>query len=174
MIAMALACRPELLIADEPTTALDVTTQARILDLINELQQELELAVLYISHDLHVVRSVSRRVAVMYAGQLVEVAPTDVLFDSPRHPYTRGLIAAATFQTSRDSKTRFITIDGTVPELIEPKPSCRFNSRCSFAHDPCFQAAPALEPQNEVGHEAACFLLSEPEGRVMARVDQSL
>jgi oligopeptide/dipeptide ABC transporter ATP-binding protein len=164
MIAQALACRPDLLIADEPTTALDVTIQARILDLIGELQQERGTAVLYISHDLTIVRRISRRVAVMYAGRLAESGPTEQLFEDPRHPYTRGLLAAV--PTAERTRGKLTAIEGTVPELIDPAPSCRFNTRCPHVMAVCREQDPVLRAYPD-GREAACFLLdTSPVGTV--------
>jgi oligopeptide/dipeptide ABC transporter ATP-binding protein len=164
MIAQALACRPDLLIADEPTTALDVTIQARILDLIGELQAERGTAVLYISHDLTIVRRISRRVAVMYAGRLAESGPTEQLFEDPRHPYTRGLLAAV--PSADRSRGRLMAIEGTVPELVDPTPSCRFNTRCPHVMPVCRERDPELRAFPD-GREAACFLLdASPAGAV--------
>lgn len=160
MIAQALACNPDLLIADEPTTALDVTVQARIIELIKELQGRHKSAVLYISHDLSLVRRVCDRVAVMYAGRVVEVGPTEEIFANPLHPYTRGLIAAIPSRTH--DRGELVAIRGTVPELIDPPPSCRFVERCSYAVEVCGQLDPVLE-QVEDGHGAACFIHHPPD-----------
>jgi oligopeptide/dipeptide ABC transporter ATP-binding protein len=156
MIAQALACDPDLLIADEPTTSLDVTIQARILDLISELQDRHHASVLYISHDLAVVRSVSDRVAVMYAGQLAEIGPTARILSDPLHPYTRGLLAARA-QSDRP-RGQLRAIAGTVPELIDPPPSCRFHSRCPHAAPICRREEPALATHDSTDHRVACFL----------------
>ena len=126
LIAQALACNPDLLIADEPTTALDVTIQARILELLAELQERLETSVLYISHDLSLVREICDRVAVMYAGRIVETGTTDEAFRNPLHPYTRGLMAAVPSATNK--RGQLAAIHGNVPELVEPTPSCRFST----------------------------------------------
>ena len=155
MIAQALAANPELLIADEPTTALDVTIQARILDLLVELQERLHTAVLYISHDLSLVRRISDRVAVMYAGRLVEVGPADEVFDQPMHPYTRGLIGAVPSSTQR--RGELVAIEGTVPELIDPTPACRFVGRCPHGARACEHLDPRLEVRG-VDRSVACFL----------------
>jgi oligopeptide/dipeptide ABC transporter ATP-binding protein len=160
MIAQALACNPDLLIADEPTTALDVTVQARIIELIKDLQGRHESAVLYISHDLSLVRRVCDRVAVMYAGRVVELGRTEEIFANPLHPYTRGLIAAIPSRTH--DRGKLVAIKGTVPELIDPPPSCRFVERCSFAVDICAEIDPLLE-EVEDGHAAACFIHSPPD-----------
>ena len=126
-IAQALACDPDLLIADEPTTALDVTVQARILELIADLLQRHDTSVLYISHDLALVREICDRVAVMYAGRIVEIGLTEEVFSDPLHPYTRGLMSAVPSSAHRRGK--LAAIEGSVPELIEPAPSCRVNTR---------------------------------------------
>jgi len=159
MIAQALAANPELLIADEPTTALDVTIQARILDLLVELQERHRAAVLYISHDLSLVRRISDRVAVMYAGRLVETGPTERIFEQPLHPYTRGLLEA--IPSTEHTRGRLAAIEGTVPELIEPSPSCRFSGRCPHAAAVCERLDPALR-LHAGGSEAACFLYEDP------------
>lgn len=160
MIAQALAANPELLIADEPTTALDVTIQARILDLLSELQERLHTAVLYISHDLSLVRRISDRVAVMYAGRLVEIGPADEVFDRPLHPYTRGLIGAVPSPTQR--RGELVAIEGTVPELIEPGPACRFAGRCPHGAPVCERLDPPLAPQGP-DRTVACFLYERAE-----------
>ena len=161
MIAQALACKPDLLIADEPTTALDVTIQARILDLIRELQDRHQTAVLYISHDLRVVRRISTRVAVMYAGRIMESAPTEQLFDDPQHPYTRGLLAAV--PSAGQKRGELMAIDGTVPELIDPPAACRFSGRCSFAATVCRHRDPELVAHGDADHRVACFLYEDAE-----------
>ena len=155
MIAQALAANPELLIADEPTTALDVTIQARILDLLAELQERLHTAVLYISHDLSLVRRISDRVAVMYAGRLVEIGAADEVFEQPMHPYTRGLIGAVPSPTQR--RGELVAIEGTVPELIDPEPACRFAGRCPHAASACERLDPRLSTHGP-NRTVACFL----------------
>ena len=156
MIAQALACDPDLLIADEPTTALDVTIQARILDLIAELQERHHTAVLYISHDLSLVRGICDRVVVMYAGRIAETASSPALFAQPLHPYTRGLLAAIPSRSHR--RGELLAIEGTVPELIEPDPACRFATRCPHAGDVCRSMDPPLVRHGDEDHEHACFL----------------
>ncbi len=156
MIAQALACDPDLLIADEPTTALDVTIQARILDLIQELQDSHHTAVLYISHDLSLVRRISDRVAVMYAGKLVETAPTAALFQDALHPYTKALLAAV--PSSGQRRGELSAIEGTVPELLNPHPCCRFHTRCPYAGPVCSSEEPQLLERGPNDHRAACFL----------------
>ncbi|HUO47029.1 MAG TPA: ABC transporter ATP-binding protein, partial [Acidimicrobiia bacterium] len=155
MIAQALACNPDLLIADEPTTALDVTIQARILELIRELQQRRQTSVLYISHDLSLVRRICDRVAVMYAGRIAEVGETDSVFTDPLHPYTRGLMAA--IPSALHTRGKLAAIEGTVPELIDPAPACRFNTRCAYATDICQKVDPFPHPYGDRGHSVACF-----------------
>ena len=155
VIAMALALHPRLLIADEPTTALDVTIQAQILDLIKDLQRELGMAVLLITHDLGVIAETCDDVAVMYAGRIAEQAPVAELFAHPRHPYTRGLLASIP-RLSTPRKTRLPTIEGMVPSLRDLPPGCRFQNRCPHRQDRCAASAPALESVGP-GHDAACF-----------------
>ncbi|MDH5504386.1 MAG: ATP-binding cassette domain-containing protein [Acidimicrobiia bacterium] len=159
MIAMALACDPDLLIADEPTTALDVTVQARIIELIKELQQRHKTAVVYISHDLSLVRKVADRTAVMYAGRIVEVGDSEQIFHEPEHPYTRGLIDA--IPGAHHERGRLAAIEGTVPELIDPEPSCRFAGRCDYAASVCWTHDPTLGPVRD--REVACFIHHPPE-----------
>ena len=161
MIAQALACDPDLLIADEPTTALDVTVQARILDLVRELQQRHKTSVLYISHDLSLVSRVCDRVAVMYAGRIVETGSTDTLFSDPRHPYTRGLLAA--IPAKSDERGKLVGISGTVPELIDPPAICRFVGRCPFEAELCRSSDPMPVSVGN-SHEVACFIHDAPAG----------
>jgi len=154
MIAMALACDPTVLIADEPTTALDVTVQAQILDLIDGLKRKSGMAVLLITHDLGVVAEYSQRVAVMYAGRVVEMAPVVALFAAPRHPYTEGLIRA--LPVTREGHRRPLqTIPGVVPDLASRPSGCSFRARCPRALPRCAAIDPALEPI-DAGHEVAC------------------
>ena len=160
MIAQALACDPDLLIADEPTTALDVTIQARILELIRELQDRHRSSVLYISHDLALVNQVSDRVAVMYAGRIVESGPSQAVFRDPRHPYTRGLLAA--IPTATDERGRLMAIEGTVPELVDPQPACRFHARCPSAAPACRTIDPPLRVHGD-DRPVACFLYESAE-----------
>jgi peptide/nickel transport system ATP-binding protein len=159
MIAMALACNPKLLIADEPTTALDVTIQAQILDLMRELKAKIGAAIILITHDLGVVAEMAERVVVMYAGRKVEEAPVRELFRRPRHPYTLGLLASvprlgATL-TGREAP-RLAEIPGVVPSLREPIVGCAFAPRCAYAIERCRREAPPLEAKAP-GHLAACF-----------------
>jgi len=159
MIAMALACNPKLLIADEPTTALDVTIQAQILDLMRELKQKIDAAIVLITHDLGVVAEMAQRVVVMYAGRKAEEAPVGTLFRRPLHPYTRGLLASVPklgASLAEERLPRLAEIAGTVPSLKEEIPGCPFAARCPFATDICIREMPAFE-QKEAGHYAACF-----------------
>ena len=158
MIAMALSCKPKLLIADEPTTALDVTIQAQILDLLAELKSELGMAIMLITHAMGVVAEVAQRVVVMYAGKVVEEATVEELFAHPRHPYTQGLIRSIPrIDTAATQKIRLEAISGTVPKLIAPKEGCRFAPRCKFAMTACTTATPALR-EVAAGHKVACIL----------------
>jgi peptide/nickel transport system ATP-binding protein len=159
MIAMALACNPKLLIADEPTTALDVTIQAQILDLMRELKSKIDAAIVLITHDLGVVAEMAQRVLVMYAGRKAEEAPVGRLFRRPLHPYTKGLLASVPrlgASLDREHAPRLAEIPGTVPSLREPIPGCPFASRCAFATDLCRREMPPFEAK-EPGHFAACF-----------------
>jgi peptide/nickel transport system ATP-binding protein len=158
MIAMALSCKPKLLIADEPTTALDVTIQAQILDLLAELKAESGMAVMLITHAMGVVAEVAQRVVVMYAGQVVEQATVAELFANPRHPYTQGLIRSIPrIDTDSPQKARLETIPGSVPKLINPMPGCRFASRCKHAQPVCSQVTPPLR-EIAPNHHVACII----------------
>jgi oligopeptide/dipeptide ABC transporter ATP-binding protein len=161
MIAMAIVNRPQLLIADEPTTALDVTIQAQILDLLAELRAKFGLAMLFISHDLAVVSQVADRVAVMYAGTLVELGPRHEIFHSPAHPYTRGLLHAVP-DLKTDRSHPLDTIEGTVPPLHAMPPGCAFEPRCAFAVPSCSRSLPALV-EVAPAHWARCPVLN-PSG----------
>jgi phosphonate C-P lyase system protein PhnK len=154
MIAMALACRPKLLLADEPTTALDATIQAQILDLLRGLQRELGMAVVLITHDLGVVSDVAHRVLVMYAGRVVETAPAEALFARPVHPYTEGLLAS--IPRLEGPIARLDAIPGQVPPPDAMPPGCRFAPRCRYAEAACAAAPPALAPRGP-GRAAACI-----------------
>jgi peptide/nickel transport system ATP-binding protein len=162
MIAMALACRPALLIADEPTTALDVTIQAQILALILDLQKELGMGLILITHDLGVVAQTAQRVIVMYAGKKVEEADVDTLFASPRHPYTRGLMASIPAVPTQREKAgaRLAEIPGTVPSLVKLPQGCAFAPRCSLAVERCREKYPPLESFGG-NHWAACWRAAE-------------
>jgi len=159
MIAMALACYPKLLIADEPTTALDVTIQAQILDLMRELKSEIGAAIILITHDLGVVAEMAQRVVVMYAGRKVEEAPVGDLFRRPQHPYTLGLLASVPrlgATLGRAEPPRLAEIPGTVPSLRDPIVGCAFSPRCAYATERCSREAPPLEAKTSA-HLAACF-----------------
>ena len=159
MIAMALAAEPELLIADEPTTALDVTIQAQILDLMRQLQADSGTSVVLITHDLGVVAEMAHRVAVMYGGQIVEQASVNDLFTDPKHPYTQGLLGSVPVIGRRQDE--LTVIRGRVPTLIDPPPGCRFADRCPERMDVCTQATPALvELEHAGGRQVRCFLHS--------------
>jgi peptide/nickel transport system ATP-binding protein len=162
MIAMALSCNPKVLIADEPTTALDVTIQAQILDLLAEMKEKLGMAIMLITHAMGVVAEVAQRVAVMYAGRVVEEAPVEELFARPLHPYTQGLIRSIPrLDKSSGKKRRLEAIAGTVPSLLRPPPGCRFAPRCAFAMPACTEAVPELRPVGVSGgadHKVACVL----------------
>ncbi|MCW5731008.1 MAG: ABC transporter ATP-binding protein [Alphaproteobacteria bacterium] len=159
MIAMALSCNPQLLIADEPTTALDVTIQAQILDLLDELKSRLGMAIMLITHAMGVVAETAQRVVVMYAGKVVEEASVEQLFGEPLHPYTQGLIRSIPrIDLAAKSKTRLEAIGGVVPSLLRPPPGCRFAARCRFATDACIEAQPELREVTP-GHKVACILV---------------
>jgi peptide/nickel transport system ATP-binding protein len=161
MIAMALSCNPKLLIADEPTTALDVTIQAQILDLLQDMKSRLGMSIMLITHAMGVVAEVAQRVAVMYAGKVVEEASADRLFANPRHPYTQGLIRSIPrIDLAAARKKRLETIAGTVPKLIDPPVGCRFAPRCRLALDECRRAQPELR-EIEAGHRVACIRAEE-------------
>jgi peptide/nickel transport system ATP-binding protein len=157
MIALALACRPQLLIADEPTTALDVTIQAQILDLIQELKSEFGMAVMLITHAMGVVAETAQRVVVMYAGKVVEQATVEALFAHPRHPYTQGLIRSIPrIDRAAAQHTRLEAIGGSVPNLVAPPEGCRFAPRCRHATPACTAATPPLR-EIAPGHQVACI-----------------
>ena len=162
MIAMALACRPKLVIADEPTTALDVTIQAQILDLLQDMKERLGMAVMLITHAMGVVAETAQRVVVMYAGKVVEEANVDELFADPRHPYTQGLIRSIPrIDLDAQHKTRLETIGGSVPILINPAPGCRFAPRCRHVMSICTETEPVLRNVTP-GHRIACHLGDAP------------
>ena len=158
MIAMALANEPKLLIADEPTTALDVTVQAQILALLERLQRELGMAIVIITHDLGVVAEMAEDIAVMYAGRIVEMAPTRLLFSAPEHPYTWGLLnSIPTLDGAREAD--LVPIPGTPPSLINRPSGCHFHPRCAYAQPEHARIDPLLEPvPGEPGHHVACLL----------------
>ncbi|MBC7135926.1 MAG: ABC transporter ATP-binding protein, partial [Oceanibaculum nanhaiense] len=160
MIAIALSCNPKVLIADEPTTALDVTIQAQILDLMIELKQKIDAAIILITHDLGVVAETAQRVVVMYAGRKVEEATVEELFENPLHPYTRGLMRAVPRldidAEAEGRRARLQEIPGLVPVLTQPIPGCAFAPRCTFATDRCHAERPPLV-ESRPGHVAACW-----------------
>ncbi|MCW5710170.1 ABC transporter ATP-binding protein [Shinella sp.] len=163
-IAMALACDPTLLIADEPTTALDVTIQAQILDLMQSLQRERGMGMLFVTHNLGVVAEIAHRVAVMYAGRIVETGPVSEVFRTPRHPYTMGLLKSmprlGTASEMKRSGAKLPAIPGMVPSLADLPAGCAFAPRCAFARDACRQAMPALSPVND-HHGSRCIRWQE-------------
>jgi oligopeptide/dipeptide ABC transporter ATP-binding protein len=165
MIAMALACVPELLIADEPTTALDVTIQAQILDLMRDMRREMGTSVILITHDLGVVAEMAERVAVMYAGEIVEQTDVITLFDEPLHPYTQGLIGS--IPILGEVKERLEVIPGSVPNLVNLPPGCRFAPRCQarIRHNLviCTEQKPELEDVKN-GHKVRCWLYQAATG----------
>lgn len=163
MIAMALSCKPKLLIADEPTTALDVTIQAQILELMKKLRQESNTAIMIISHDLGVIAEMADKVLVMYAGQVVEEADVFTLFDDPKHPYTKGLMESIP-HLEHDSQERLFSIPGTVPTIHQMPKGCRFHTRCQFATEKCAHEKPALLPANpHSGHRVRCWLHTDDQ-----------
>ncbi len=158
MIAMALACRPKLLIADEPTTALDVTIQAQILELLADMKERFGMAIMLITHAMGVVAEQAQRVVVMYAGKVVEEAPVEELFANPRHPYTQGLIRSIPrMDADRHKQRRLEQIPGTVPNLLHPPHGCRFAARCSFVMERCIASEPPLRAVGTT-HKVACVL----------------
>ena len=159
MIAMALSCNPKVLIADEPTTALDVTIEAQILDLMRNLQDELGTAIIMITHDLGVVAEIARKVVVMYAGKVVEQAPVEKLFAEPNHPYTQGLLASLprADKDGTEARHRLQEIPGIVPSLMNLPPGCKFASRCPKAMTICDEQEPTLE-QIGADHYSSCWL----------------
>jgi oligopeptide/dipeptide ABC transporter ATP-binding protein len=158
MIAMALASKPSLMLADEPTSALDVSIQAQILELIRALTREVETSVLFISHDLAVVAQIADRVAVMYAGKIVEEAPVSEIFEKPLHPYTRALLES--FPKLFSTSERLAVIPGSVPDPVHLPSGCPFHPRCKYVMEVCKQEVPELKEVNK-GHKASCLLYEE-------------
>jgi oligopeptide transport system ATP-binding protein len=156
MIAMALACAPSLLIADEPTTALDVTIQAQIIELVVSLREQLGMAMIWITHDLGVVAGLAERVIVMYAGFIVEEATVDDLYENPRHPYTLALLGALP-RVDRRRHERLRSIPGAPPNLVVEPHGCPFAARCTYAFERCIQETPPLVPVLP-NHKAACWV----------------
>jgi len=168
VIAMALACQPELLICDEPTTALDVTIQAQILELLEELQEERGLSIMFITHDMGVIAEISDRVNVMYAGEIVEEAPVEDIFANPKHPYTQGLLESIPGRNVGEDRLQ--TIEGEVPTPNEPATDCRFAPRCPKAFEECetVHPVPVDVSESDADHEAACLLYPEDVSRAEA------
>jgi oligopeptide/dipeptide ABC transporter ATP-binding protein len=161
MIAMALVCEPDLIIADEPTTALDVTIQAQVVELVKELRDRLGLAIIWITHDLSLVAGLADRILVMYAGMIVEEAITEDIFDDPRHPYTLGLLLSLPAFQAEKNVRRLTSIPGSPPDLRAQPTSCPFAPRCSFVIERCHSEVPSLLPikgGEETGHRIACFV----------------
>lgn len=156
MIAMALSCSPRILIADEPTTALDVTIQAQIVELVKRLRDEMKMAIIWISHDLGVVASIAQRVLVMYAGYIIEEALVDDLYADPRHPYTLGLLGSLPRMDDSEHH-RLVSIDGLPPDLFELPRGCPFAPRCTYAIERCWEANPPLE-RVKIDHKKACWV----------------
>jgi oligopeptide transport system ATP-binding protein len=158
MIAMALSCNPKLILADEPTTALDVTIQAQILDLLKNLAREFRTAFILITHDLGVVAGMTQRINVMYAGRIVEKADTVELFANPKMPYTWGLLRSIP-RLDESRKAKLVPIEGLPPDLIAPPPGCKFEPRCQYRHDVCHEKEPELKhiPNSKSDHEARCW-----------------
>lgn len=159
MIAIAIACRPALLIADEPTTALDATIQAQILDLLSSLRKETRMSILLITHNLAIVAQFADRVAVMYSGKIVEEAPVEILFENPMHPYTRGLLNSL---PKDDKRSKLESIPGAVPHPAYLPQGCAFHPRCKDVMPRCQQQPPVINISNITSHKTACWLYDEP------------
>lgn len=160
-IARALALNPEFIICDEPISALDVSIQAQVVNLLKDLQENLGLTLLFIAHDLSMVRYISDRVGVMYLGKLVELSSSEKLYEHPLHPYTKALLSAIPIADPDAQKSRKrIELKGEVPSPINPKPGCRFADRCEYAKDICRNTDPVLEEVEE-GHYVACLRVKE-------------
>ncbi len=164
MIAMALSCNPKLLIADEPTTALDVTIQAQIIDLVKRLQEQLGMAVMWITHDLGVVARLAQRINVMYAGFIIERGNVKDIYKRPRHPYTMGLLGSLP-RLDEAPGTKLVSIPGLPPDLIDLPPGCPFVPRCTYAVDRCVEERPTLKEADGVNHTVACWRWEEIAGR---------
>ncbi|NAZ26899.1 MAG: ATP-binding cassette domain-containing protein [Thermogladius sp.] len=158
VIAMALALRPSLVIADEPTTALDVVVQAQIMNLLKSLQRELKMSIILITHDMSLIAEIADKVAIMYAGKIVEIGSSDRVFNNPLHPYTRALINSIPSLRKELKKLEFIP--GVPPDLIQPPPGCRFHPRCKYVFEPCSKEEPPMV-EVEPGHFVSCWLYSK-------------
>jgi len=156
MIAMSLLCRPKLLIADEPTTALDVTVQAQIMQLLADLQKDFGMSIILITHDLGVVAGNSDDMLVMYGGEIMEIGTTESLYSKPTHPYTQGLMSAV--PRLNDSEERLITIPGNPPNMMKPPEGCPFSPRCNYSNDKCSNVSPILSCVDKSGHYRACHV----------------
>ena len=156
MIAMSLLCRPKLLIADEPTTALDVTVQAQIMQLLADLQKDFGMSIILITHDLGVVAGNSNDMLVMYGGEIMEIGKTESLYSKPTHPYTQGLMSAV--PRLNDSEERLITIPGNPPNMMKPPEGCPFSPRCNYSNDKCSNVSPILSCVDKSGHYRACHV----------------
>lgn len=162
LIAMALACNPQVLVADEPGTALDVVVQAQILKLLRELKEKLNLSMVFISHDLSIVAETCEKLAIMYAGQMVEYGDTKTIFAKPSHPYTQGLLGA--FPSIKGQRQKLVSIPGQPPDLLAPPTGCRFNPRCPYVMDVCKKEEPKLLPLDQE-HLARCFLYPQTQAQ---------
>ena len=172
MIAVAIACGPKLLFADEPTTALDVTVQAQILDLLKDQQRERYMAMILVTHDLGVVAGRADEIAVMYAGRVVEKAPVRTLFSEMRHPYTEALVRSIP-KLSDPSHSRLLAIGGRPPDIINPPSGCKFNTRCPYVQPRCVEEEPPLAPAGSAGHEFRCWIpVGTPENRAALEANQ--
>jgi oligopeptide/dipeptide ABC transporter ATP-binding protein len=171
LIAMALSCNPKLIIADEPTTALDVTIQAQILDLFNEIQEEYDTSIIYVTHDLGVAREVCDRIAVMYLGKIVETARYEELYRNPKHPYTQLLMRSVV--TPEKGDRTLDPIEGTMPSGIDPPSGCRFRTRCPVAVDDCSRIDPPLYDTNHT-HDVACIRYDERYGKDEPQLHQQI
>ena len=170
MIAMGLACDPQLLIADEPTTALDVTIQAQIVELIKEIRQKIDMAIIWITHDLSLLAGIADRILVFYAGQVVESAPLHQLYENPRHPYTLGLLQSLP-RLDEARRTHLKPVKGQPPDLLNYPQGCPFAPRCPFVIDRCYQEDPPLVEVGEA-HRSACWV--QPQGsEVLAKFRQA-
>jgi peptide/nickel transport system ATP-binding protein len=157
-IARALSLEPDFVVADEPVSALDVSIRAQVVNLLQDVQERLGLTYLFIGHDLSVVRHISHRIAVMYAGKIVEIGARDEIYEDPKHPYTRALLSAVPIPDPKIEATRKrVSIAGTFPDLLRPPTGCRFHTRCPIAVDRCSHEEPPLEEKTR-GHRAACWL----------------